>query len=74
MAVCQWAEKRAGRLEGLEHAIRSLAVEQSHFADWMDLREAALGSLRSAHHLTNSKEVLEQVQKLQVCPPLFCGT
>lgn len=66
MALCQWAEKRAGRLEGLEGSLRALGVEQRHFTDWLDLREAALGSLRSAHHLTNPKEVLEQVQNLQI--------
>jgi hypothetical protein len=65
MAICQWAERRAQRLDGLAEELEALAQEQTHLSDWLDLREAALGSLRSAHHLDTEQQVLEQVQHLQ---------
>lgn len=67
IALTQWAEKRTGRLNKLEQTLRTLTEESRHFSDWLDLKEAALTSLKSAHHLSTTKEVLEQVENLQVC-------
>uniref|UniRef100_A0A915HIZ4 Dystrophin n=1 Tax=Romanomermis culicivorax TaxID=13658 RepID=A0A915HIZ4_ROMCU len=63
--VCQRIDSRLDRLEKLEKLVRFLNESGRHFADWLDQREAALSSLKSAHHLTTSKDVMDQILNLQ---------
>lgn len=66
MAICQFAEKRWQRLQTLKEKLKFIGAEQSQFSDWLDQREAALSTLKSVHHLHSTKEVLSQVENLDV--------
>jgi hypothetical protein len=65
MTICQWAEKRAQRFDGLAYALTAFNQEHEYLCAWLERQEEALALFRSAHHLDTSADVLEQVHHLQ---------
>ncbi|KAF1771469.1 hypothetical protein GCK72_003295 [Caenorhabditis remanei] len=64
--VCEWAEKRAAKLDGLADLIDRTNEVFENLSDWLTARENELMTgLKSAHHLENEQEVAQQVRRLQ---------
>ncbi|UMM14948.1 hypothetical protein L5515_002569 [Caenorhabditis briggsae] len=64
--VCEWAEKRAAKLDGLADLIDRTNEVFENLSEWLTERENELMSgLKSAHHLENEEQVAQQVRRLQ---------
>ncbi|EFP12235.1 CRE-DYS-1 protein [Caenorhabditis remanei] len=64
--VCEWAEKRAAKLDGLADLIDRTNEVFENLSDWLSARENELMTgLKSAHHLESEQEVAQQVRRLQ---------
>ncbi|EGT31852.1 hypothetical protein CAEBREN_07673 [Caenorhabditis brenneri] len=64
--VCEWAEKRAAKLDGLADLIDKTNEVFENLSDWLTERENELMvGLKSAHHLENEEQVAQQVRRLQ---------
>uniref|UniRef100_A0A8R1I5I6 Dystrophin-1-like spectrin repeat domain-containing protein n=1 Tax=Caenorhabditis japonica TaxID=281687 RepID=A0A8R1I5I6_CAEJA len=65
-AVCEWAEKRATKLDGLADLIDRTNEVFEKLSDWLTIRENEVVGLKSAHHLEDEQQVAEQVGRLQM--------
>ncbi|CAI5438333.1 unnamed protein product [Caenorhabditis angaria] len=63
--ICEWAEKRAQKLDGLADLIQRTNDVFEQLSKWLEIQENELISLKSAHHLENDEQVAQQVFKLQ---------
>ncbi|PAV67350.1 hypothetical protein WR25_12084 isoform A [Diploscapter pachys] len=55
--VCEWAEKRAAKLDGLAELCEQTEKEFEKLNDWLKAREHELLGLKSAHHLEDADQV-----------------
>lgn len=63
--VCEWAEKRAAKLDGLADLIDRTNEVFENLSDWLTARESEVTGLKSAHHLEDETEVAQQIRRLQ---------
>ncbi|CAB3407196.1 unnamed protein product [Caenorhabditis bovis] len=70
-SVCEWAEKRATKLDGLADLIDRTNAVFAQLSNWLTNREQDIMGLKSAHHLEDEAQVAEQVKKLQAAESLL---
>ncbi|CAI2296184.1 unnamed protein product [Caenorhabditis sp. 36 PRJEB53466] len=63
--VCEWAEKRAAKLDGLADLLDRTNEVFEQLSDWLTDRENEVLGLKSAHHLEDELQVAQQVRRLQ---------
>lgn len=65
MAICEWAENRARKLDDLPQLIQNYLKTYKNLSEWLNIRENEMAKLRPVSELKNEIEIFEQVECLQ---------